>query len=66
MGARGFAGVVDYGVADKMGKIPLEARRQPPLRAEEPVKRLGSGNGIDDDVLPADDDRTGLLVIYAT
>jgi hypothetical protein len=41
MGARGFAGVADYGVADEMGKITLEARRQPPLRTKEPEKHLG-------------------------
>ena len=41
MGARGFAGVADYGVADEMGKITLETRRQPLPRTKEPEKHLG-------------------------
>ena len=38
MDVRGFAGVADYGVADEMGKITLETRRQPLLRTKEPEK----------------------------
>jgi len=40
MGLRGFAGVADYGVADEMGRITLETRRQPLLRTQEPEKHL--------------------------
>jgi hypothetical protein len=38
MDVRGFAGVADYGVADEMGKIILETRRQRLLRTKEPEK----------------------------
>jgi hypothetical protein len=41
MGMRGFAGVADYGVADEMGKITLETRRQPLLGTKELEKHLG-------------------------
>jgi len=41
MGVRGFAGVADYAVADEMGKITFETRRQPLLRTKDPEKTFG-------------------------